>query len=175
MHRRTLLALLPLLPLAACGEGKTTSPVGFGDSIRRPGLAAPWTFGDFSRFDGQPAAAARAVAALEHLAASFANDPFWTPEFSVTTAFQLRKGRDEARAALGIDPEALADVTIPALDAVAAALEMGDRAAADQWLGAAPFRLGAAETLRRLSSLPRLPEAERAAQMTAAELAQTPR
>ncbi|WP_160000561.1 hypothetical protein [Roseomonas sp. 18066] len=174
MHRRALLALLPLVTLAACGEGRP-GPVGFGDSIRRPGLAAPWTFGDFSRFNGQPAAAARAVATLEHLSASFANDPFWTPEFSVTTAFQLGKGRDETRAALGIDPAALADVTVPALDAVAQALEMGDRPAALARLDAAPFRLGAAETLRRLGALPRLPEAERAAQMTAAELAQSSR
>jgi hypothetical protein len=174
MHRRTLLALLPATALAACSEGRP-GPVGFGDSIRRPGLRAPSTFGDLSRWSGQPAAAARAVASLEHLAESLTTDPFWTPDFPVTTGFQLKKGRDEARAALGIDPKAPADAVVPALEAAARALEGGDRPAAEALLQSRAFTLGGAGTLARLASLPPLPEAELAAQMTAADLSRSRR
>lgn len=175
MNRRTLLlALLPVTALAACGEGRP-GPVGFGDATRRPGLRAPWVFGDLSQWNGQPAAAARAVASLEHLAHTFATDPFWTPDFPVTTVLQLQKGRDEARAALGIAPRAPGPTVVAALDGLATALERLDRPAADALLAQPPFTLPPAETLRRLASLPRLPEAATAAQMTAADLARSPK
>lgn len=174
MHRRrTLLSLLPALALIACEELRlpADSPVGFGDSVRRPALEAPWAFGDLSRWNGQPGAAARAVAALEHLADALPNDPFYTPEFSVTVLLQLQAARAEVRQALGIDADAAPRDVIATLDGAAWALEAGDRAAALATLDRAPFlTLGGAATLDRLASLPALPRAAEAAGAVAAEM-----
>lgn len=179
MHRRrTLLTLLPALALpaltlAACEDLRLPedSPVGFGDSVRGPALEAPWAFGDLSRWNGQPGAAARAVAALEHLADALQGDPFYTPEFSPTVVLQLQAARAEVRQALGIDPGAAPPDVIATLDGTAWAMEASDRTTALATLDRAPFfTLGGQATLQRLASLPALPRAAEAAQAIAAEM-----
>jgi hypothetical protein len=170
MNRRSLLALLALPPLlAACGEGGGYS-AGFGDSVRRPALRAPWEFGDLSHWNGQPAAAARAVSVLEQLADALATDPFWTPEVSPTVVIQLQQARAEVRQALGIDPRATPDNVRAALETAAYALDRYDREAAAVALTGPAFHQPGAETLHRLETLPRLPRASEAASGVAAEM-----
>lgn len=128
--------------------------IGFTDAV----------FGRPASVAGRPAVVADAVAELEWLAVAIATDQRWIG-MPPLVAQQLRAGRDETRAALGIPADATTNAVVTALDATAAALRAGNRAAALTALGEVTGSAGAERALGVLSALPRLP---RAAAATAA-------
>ena len=115
-----------------------------------------------------PAEAARAVAQLEYLASEIPGGARWRG-FDPTVGLALQGARQEARAALGIAPEAPTQAVVDALFATSRALGAGDGAAAQRLLAPPAFPNGP-QTLQRLSSLPPLPAANRATSRAAAEL-----
>lgn len=102
---------------------------------------------------GQPAAAARAIAEIEWLAASLPNSPRMVGA-SPAGLNQLQLARNEARSALGIPARAPAQPVINGLAAAAAAIEANDTAAVARALPRATFPLGPEETVRRLAAPP---------------------
>jgi hypothetical protein len=115
-----------------------------------------------------PAEAARAAAQLEYLASEIPSGARWR-EFDPTVGLALRGARQEARAALGIAPQAPPQAVVDALFATSRALGAGDHTAAQRLLAPPAFPNGP-QTLQRLSGLPPLPAANRATSRAAAEL-----
>ena len=101
-------ALLPLL--AACATADPSAPGayfgGAGDPVRGAALNAPFQFGDLRNQRGQPGRAALSLAQLEFLAEAVPQSGYWQNQVMGTTVLQLKLGRDEARKALGIRPDA---------------------------------------------------------------------
>lgn len=159
-------------PGPQAGQGWTSLPsdavIGIGDPTRAAIINAAYVFGTPSSVAGRPADAARAVAQLEYLATEIATGPRWR-EFDPTVALALYQGRQEARATLGIAPQAPPQAVIDALFAASRALRAGDAAAVQRILSPPLFPDGA-QTLQRLASLPLLPTASQATSRTAAEL-----
>jgi hypothetical protein len=141
---------------------------GPGDPTRSAILNAAYAFGSRASLDGRPAEAARAVAQLEYLASEIPGGARWRG-FDPTVGLALQGARQEARAALGIAPEAPTQAVVDALFATSRALGAGDGAAAQRLL-APPALPNGPRTLQRLSSLPPLPAANRATSRAAAEL-----
>lgn len=104
----------------------------------------------------------------ECLASEIPSGARWR-EFDPTVGLALRGARQEARAALGIAPEAPPQSVVDALFATSRALGAGDHTAAQRLL-APPAVPNGPQTLQRLSSLPPLPAANRATSRAAAEL-----
>jgi len=168
--RRRLLLLLIAPAVAGCTLDPSGAYLGgFGDPVRGAALNAPWLFGDMSRYAGNPAGAARAVAQVEFLTDALFNDPFWSPRIQGTVPIQMRMGRDELRAALGIAPDAGTQAVIAGMRGAADALAQGSTPRAEAALSAPLFTAGGRETLDRLGSLPRLPRLAEAAGGVAAE------
>ncbi|HYF08952.1 MAG TPA: hypothetical protein VD970_15120, partial [Acetobacteraceae bacterium] len=142
---------------------------GAADPDRAAILATAHAFGAPGTLAGRPADAARAVANLEYLAASLPTDPRWFG-MNPTVGLSLARGRDEARAALGIAPDAPPQPVIDRLYAASRALRAQDRTAAETTLAGAPFTAGGAGTLTRLAALPALPRANEAGALALAEL-----
>lgn len=161
MRRRLLLAVLAL---GGCSLDPSGAHLGgFGDPVRGAALNAPWQFGDMSRYAGNPAWAARAVAQVELLADAMANDPFWAPRIQGTAMIQMRMARDELRGALGIAPGLPAQTVIAALRGSADAIGQGNAERAEAMLAPPVFTAGGRATIERLGSLPRLPRTAEAA------------
>ena len=169
MRRRRVLAL-PLAALAACADPAAEQLGGFGDPVRAASLAAPSMLGDTSRLAGRPSEAALAAVQLEVLTEAFQTDPRWNIEASITVLNATRLGRAEMRQAIGIAPDAPSDLVIGSLREASAALDAGSGARAEAALTGPAFPLGGPATLRRLSSLPRLPRVAEAAGAAAAEI-----
>jgi len=163
-------ALLLLLPLAACAQDPAGDYLlGFGDPLRGAALNAPRNLGATERLAGNPAAAAFAAAQMEFLARRMTPaDPRWGPGMSPTIQPTLEQGRDEFRAAIGLDPAMPGEAAEAALRAAAQRLQSGMGAAA--FADRAVFTLGPQATLERLSNLPRLPRVRLAAGAAAAEM-----
>ena len=157
---------------ASCARDPALSWLGgVGDPVRGAALNAPRMLGDTAQYAGRPAEAARAIVQLEFLADAFATDPRYAPEIQPTVLFQLREARTEARATLGIAPEAAPDAVMEALRRAAAALDAGSPARAEAALDQrAVFTLGPRATIARLGALPPLPRTREAAGAAAAEL-----
>lgn len=160
------------LALAACGgdigyrppaESASLPPdavQGAGDPVNAALTRVSVAFSQPARLRGQPADAARAIANMEFLAADLPNDGRYTG-FMPTLYPQLAAARTEWRAALGIAPQAPAQVVINGLFAAARAQESGlDPAAA---LAPAVFTRGGAATVQTLANLPPLPQTNVAA------------
>ncbi len=113
---------------------------------------AQWGFADASRLHGRPFIAARAAAALEHLAAQ-QETPRWAG-MSPITKMEILTARAALRQALGIAPDAPSGPVIAALLAAAAALHGGDSAAAAGVLGAPFFTFGVERTVAILTAMP---------------------
>lgn len=168
MTRRALLLALPLL------AGCTMDPAldylgGFGDPLRGAALNAPRNLGDTAIYQGNPAGALMAAAHMEFLARRMTPaDPRWGPGLSPTIQPQLEAGRDEFRAALGINPRLSGEAAETALRAAAQRLRagVGVRPFGDR----AVFTLGEEETMRRAANLPRLQQVRLAAGAAAAEM-----
>ncbi|WP_338663177.1 hypothetical protein VQH23_23950 [Pararoseomonas sp. SCSIO 73927] len=158
-------ALAILLVLAGCAAGDDTIPPVpplAGQGTRGPAFnaieGAAEAFGNPAALAGRPAEAAVAVSRLEWEAWAIPRErSFYT--FSAITAPSLTAARYEVRQALGIAQDARPEVVIAAMEGAATALASGDRAAAR---GALPAPAFAPDTLERLASLPRLPQANQA-------------
>ncbi len=168
MTRRALLLSLPLL--AACTMDPAADYLGgFGDPLRGAALNAPRNLGDTSIYQGDPAGALMAAAHMEFLARRMTPaDPRWGPGLSPTIQPQLEAGRDEFRAAIGLNPRLSGEAAETALRAAAQRLRAG--VAAQAFTDRGIFTLGQEETLRRLNNLPRLHQVRLAAGAAAAEM-----
>lgn len=156
--------------LAGCDADPSVRYLGgFGDPVRGAALFAPDRLGDFTRWRGDPAGAARAAAQLELLADSFARDPRFAIDANPAVPQQLGRARVEMRAAIGIAPEAQPTLVILALRRAAERLEAGNPAQAEAALSGADFPNGGAATLAALSAAPPLPQARIAANLVAIE------
>ncbi len=140
----------PTLPASAGGPSVTTDPI----------TAARLRATEFFRSPqaGQPAAAARAIADIEFLAAAVPNDPVWQTARS-SALLGLAQSRNEARRALGIPGQANSQAVIDGLTAAATALDGSDRAGVGRALPRNVFTAGPEQTVRRLSAPPRVPSA----------------
>jgi hypothetical protein len=141
---------------------------GAGDPTRGAILSSAYVFGQPSTVAGNPAAAAEALGQLEFLAVELATGGRWQGGFDPLVVPMLRNGRAEARAAMGLRPDAAPQSAINAWYVAAAALRAGDRAAAEAAL--APVAATPPETLRRLDPLPALPAAAAATSRAQAAL-----
>lgn len=112
---------------------------------------------------GNPAAAARTLAAVEYLAGALQWNATW-PAISILTKEEMRQGRQEIRQYLGIPLNAPSQPVLDALLTVADALDRNDQARTHAVLGNPLFTLGPDATLARLANLPYLPRANHAAQ-----------
>lgn len=165
--------LLPLLLLlGACTPDPAADHLlGHGDPVRAAALNAPRLLGDTARLAGDPARAARATVQLEVLADAFEADPRYRHEVSGATLHAVRLGRAELRQAIGIAPDAPAEVVIALLRDAAEALDAGRIARAEAALSGPAFPAGPAATLSRLGALPRLPRVSEAAAAAQGEIA----
>lgn len=157
---RKLMPVIAVLALTACA-GEPAVPVSL------PGGSQPGAVGtdefvtagqDIAAFyrrpqPGQPAAAARAIAEIEWLAAALPMSPRWST-LSGNGMSQLQLARNEARTALGIPQRAPAQPIINGLTAAATALTANDSAAVARALPPSTFPLGPEETVRRLAAPP---------------------
>ncbi|MGG5810036.1 hypothetical protein [Falsiroseomonas sp. CW058] len=162
LPRRTAL-LLPAL-IAGCAALPAREEATLPLPVQRPRgpeptpeiiLAAQRAFVDPGRLAGNPAAAAEALWQLEYLAAVMGRGGP-ARDLDPRAAIPLRRGRAEARAALGLRADAPPQAAVDALHAAATALRSGDRARA----AAALATLGAGgDAVDRLGRLPPLPAA----------------
>jgi len=165
--RRALFLLLPL-GLAACVTAAPREVVtlprdftsGVGDPLRGAILEASSAFAQPARLRGQPAAAARALAAMEYLAVALPQDQSHTVGLDGITELQLLTARREWRGALGVSETAPAQ---DVMDALFAASVARDAQAARAALSLPAFTAGPDATLARLAALPPLRQTVRAA------------
>ncbi|GGI98385.1 hypothetical protein [Neoroseomonas lacus] len=123
------------------------------DPIRRAGQEAASFFR--SPEANKPAAAARAIADTEFLAANVPVGPRWRSS-SPTAITQLAQARNQGRAALDIPASAPAQGVIDGLLAAAAALDVDRRPGVARALPRSIFRAGPNTTVQRLSQPPRI-------------------
>ncbi len=170
---RTTLAAFALLCLAACaGPGAfgppPPSPAGLGlppqsDPVLASVLNARSALADPPRRIGDNRAyAARTVGQREFVAAMIGEPRFIA--IAPIVEVPLRRGRAEARRALGIAADATPEAVIAALGGAAAALDRGDTAAAERALAAVSAAPG--RSLATLGALPFLPSAVNALALT---------
>ncbi len=171
--RLSLPAALLALTLTACAgitpPETATLPrdftTGAGDPTRGAVFEASGTFARPARLQGQPAAAARALATMEYLTVALPQDPQLSPRLDGLTELQLLAARREWRSALGVPETAPAQGVIDGLFVASSALEANDRGVAGAALPSGLFPVGPETTLSRLAALPPLPETGLAAQM----------
>jgi hypothetical protein len=145
--------------------------VGAGDPLRSSVISTASAFASPGRLSA--AAAARAVAQMEFLAANLPQSP--TLRFSPPILGpQLDIAREEWRSALGIAPGAPAQSVINGLYTAGRALDAGQNDIALAALSRVPFQRGGPATLAQLSALPPLPRTAAAA-ATAQQTLQEPR
>lgn len=128
---------------------------GAGDPTRGAILSSAHVFARPATVVGNPAAAAEAMGQLEFLAVELAVGGRWQGGFDALVPTMLAQGRAEARAAMGLRPDANPQSAVNAWYAAADALRGGDRVRAEAAL--APVAAAPAETLGRLDPLPALP------------------
>jgi hypothetical protein len=141
---------------------------GIGDPVRAAVAGSAHAFGTGSVLAGRPAAAARALAQVEFLAAEIPAGPRWI-EWSPTVGMELQGARAELRQALGIPAASPPQAVVDSLYAAARALQAGDRAAAEAALQAAEAADRGA-LLRHLSALPALPRTRTATALAHQEM-----
>ncbi|MCO6417708.1 hypothetical protein JYK14_16285 [Siccirubricoccus sp. KC 17139] len=156
-----------LLSLGACGVLPPPPPsaqlpydatVGAGDPIRAAAATTSYSFSHQETLAGQPAAAARALAQMEFLAADLPTNPRF-PNMPPELPSQLAEARAEWRQALGVPRDLPPQPVIDSLYAAARALNAGQPAAnAAATLPANVFTQGGEATLTRLAALPPLPQ-----------------
>jgi hypothetical protein len=170
--RLTLLTCL--VALAACAA---TPPVdsaqmppafGLGDPVNAIEYSA-WAFAAPSRTRGDPASAARAVAAIDYLAGQLNTNPEWR-QMDQMVSTQMLSAREAVRRVLGIAAGASSQAVVNSMVALSIALGGGNRTAALRTLQAPIFILGPERTLALLSDLPFIPAANVATSEASAAL-----
>jgi hypothetical protein len=169
--------LLVCLGVAACGAIQRVDtaqlPPGFYglliDNDTGAINEASWALGSPDRTRGDPVESLRAAIAVEYLAGELNVAPRWAA-MSVITKVQMLQARAEMRRALGIKPDAPAQIVVNAEIAAMVDLERGDGAAAQQVLSSPIFIEPPPQVMQALNNLPTLPAARSAT--AAAELEQ---
>lgn len=181
MTRLAMLLLAVALP--GCAEMRQPPPgqVPPGLSVTAPdpvpalAAEAAAAFADSGRsLAGNPAATARAVGQAELVAAELRRDARWAALPAIVGG-ELRTGRIEWRAALGIRSGAAPEAVSAALGRAALALRAGDTRGAATALDPRLFEPGGVVTLARLAApgpLPQVAIATRLAQQQIEALAQ---
>ncbi len=134
---------------------------------------AAYAFASSSRTYGNPAAGAQAVLALDYIAGQINSDPRWT-NISTGTKVQLLDAREQARAALGIAPNAPSQQVVDSLVAVRNDLRANDQAGAQAAVTNPAFTKTPAETLQLLANLPYLQAVNLATTHASEELFEPP-
>ncbi len=157
---RRVIALSAMLAVAGCAAQPGTPVTLPAGTAPAPGLVdeAVTVGQDVAAFyrrpqAGQPAAAARAIAEIEWMAATLPMSPRWST-LGGSGMTQLQLARNEARASLGIPARAPAQAVISGLSAASTALSANDPAGVARALPRSTFPLGPDETVRRLAEPP---------------------
>jgi hypothetical protein len=119
---------------------------------------AAWAFASPGNTRGNPLDAARAVIAIEYLPGELVENPRWIGMDDLVKR-RLEGARGEVRQVLGIRPDAPPQFVVNAMLALSADLQVGNWAAANQVLSSGLFTLPPDQTLRILSNLPYMQEA----------------
>ncbi len=139
------------MPRTAAGAPELTQDQAIG--------LAGWALGDPANTAGNPERAARALAAEDWLAGQttlYGNFDGYAPGGEPSWA----RLREQARAAIGVAPNAPSQQVVDRLLAAADALAAGNTGAAKAQLASPVFTLGADGTLAALAHLPSLPARE---------------
>lgn len=174
--RRLGLVLLCLLPSACTPPAPPPStafmpPDSLGTNAD-PQLAslnlAQYVFADPGRTYGNPAEAAKAVAALDYMAGELSTSPRWA-DMSPITKEQMLQARVAVRQALGIRPDAPSQAVVDSMLAASAALAAGNQQAALAALRSPIYTVPPEEELTRLGNMPFVEIANIATQRAAAQ------
>jgi hypothetical protein len=183
MMRRLWLVPMAILPLA-CSASPTSQAV--DAAVLAPGALGPsaasatdadlqalaiadTAFADSARTYGQPAAAARAAAAVEYLAGALNTQPRWAGLDGQVKADMLA-ARAAVRASIGVASDAPSQSVLDALVAAGSALADDDTPAAERALRGPAFTLPPDQVLQRLQDLPYLRSANVATHEAAAAI-----
>lgn len=158
--RLRVLAVLASLALAGCAGSISPPPssadmpfaTGLGDPVNSVQFAA-WAFAARSRLAGDPATAARAVAALDSAAGVLST----SPRFIGLDPFAkqgMLQGRVAVRHVLGIAPNAPSQQVVDSMVTVNWALSNNDRAGALKALSLPIYTFGPERTLAILTNMP---------------------
>jgi hypothetical protein len=161
--------LLACLSIAACGaiqrvDTAQLPPAFYGTLIDNDVGAineAAWALGSPDRTRGDPVESLRAAVAIEYLAGELNTNPRWAA-MSPITKIQMLQARGEMRQALGIKPDAPAQVVVNALILAMWDLERGDTAGADRVFASPLFTQPSQKVMEVLNDLPTLPAARAA-------------
>jgi hypothetical protein len=128
---------------------------------------AQWAFANPARTRGDPADAARAVAAVDYLADEL-NYPRWD-HMSVLTKMEMIQARAEVRQAMGIAPNAPSQLVVNSMIRAASAWTDDDHAAALTALNSPIYAQPPNQTAARLANMPYLRMANVATQHAAGQ------
>jgi hypothetical protein len=127
-----------------------------------------WAFADPARTQGNPAAAVKAVLAVDFLADELVVNPRWL-QISPIAKQQMVQARADLRRILGIAPDASSELVVNSLVRALAAMQAGDRASVQQELALPVFTQTPEQTLYVLTELPYIRSANLATSEVAAE------
>ncbi len=179
--RPLIAACLLTVSLAGCGSLPGTDdtpfvPAGvFGtyqDVDTGAMNVAAWDFASPANTRDNPAEVARAVVALEYLPGELKHNPRWM-DLDDAIVVHLERARVQVRSVLGIKPDAPRQVVVNTMLALGLDLQARNQAAAMQVLASPIFTFPPEQTLRILSNLPYLKEANLATARAQAEAEQT--
>jgi hypothetical protein len=148
--------LAGLLILAGCTPPADTAVMPPASGLVDPVNAiqyANWAFSSPARTRGDPANAARAVAALDYAAGAMNTSPtlmFMSPVINN----EMLDARQAVRSVLGISPNATSQEVVNSMVTVSGALGSGNQTAALAALNAPIFTLGPEPTLAVLTNMP---------------------
>ena len=117
-----------------------------------------WAFASPANTRGNPVDAAKAIVALEYLSGELRQNPRWVG-LPASVKLHMARARDELRQIVGIRPDASSQMAVNALLALALDLETENQPAAMAVLQSPVFIRPPEETLRVLSNLPYVQEA----------------
>jgi hypothetical protein len=170
---------LPLLVcgLAACG----TLPASRNTPHLPPGVygvyedndvgainQSAWAFASPANTRGNPIDAAKAVVALEYLSGELKENPRWVG-MDAAIPLRMAQARDDLRQILGVRAGAPSQTIVNALLALSLDLETGNQPAAMAVLASPVFTQPPEQTLRILSNLPYVQQANLATSRAEAE------
>jgi hypothetical protein len=119
---------------------------------------AAWDFASPANTRGNPAEAARAVVALEYLPSELSENPRWVGMDDLAKR-RLGIARYSVRQVLGIRPDAPPQLVVNAMLTLFTDLQTGNQQSVMQVLSSGLFTLPPEQTLRVLSDLPYVQEA----------------